>query len=182
MPAPTRILATPRLDLVAATPAHLGAELDDPARLAGLLGAHVPPGWPPGEYDRGAMEYFRNRLREGGEEAVGWYAWYAIVRRDAGTRPTLIGACGYVGPPDEGGSVEVGYSIVAEWQGRGYGTEMVAALIARAWAVPSVRRIAAQTAPGNTTSVALLRRLGFKEAGAGSEPGTVRFVLERRPS
>jgi RimJ/RimL family protein N-acetyltransferase len=110
---------------------------------------------------------------------VGWYGWYAIRRADAVSPATLVGAGGYVGPPAADGSVEIGYSIVADWQGHGYASELAAALVARAWGDPVVTRVVAQTAPANSASVALLRRLGFRESGAGTEPGTARFVLER---
>ena len=56
MPEPL-IIATPRLELVAATPAVLRAELAGTAALAAALGATVPADWPPEFYDRDAIEY-----------------------------------------------------------------------------------------------------------------------------
>ena len=179
MPPDCLRMSTPRLELVAGTLEHLEADIADTGRLAVLLGAVVPAGWPPGEYDRGAMEYFRDKLRAGGETVAGWYGWYAIRRPDADAPATLIGVGGYVGPPDEHGAVEIGYSIVPEWQGAGYASELAAALVARAWSVAAVRRVVAQTAPTNAASLGVLRRLGFVEAGVGTEPGTTRFELER---
>ena len=52
-------LETERLRLAAATLDHLHAELESPKALGHLLHARVPEGWPPGEYDRTAIE-FRN--------------------------------------------------------------------------------------------------------------------------
>jgi [ribosomal protein S5]-alanine N-acetyltransferase len=173
------VLTTARLELVAATPAHLETEIVDPSQLAGLLGVEVPPGWPPGEYDRGAMEYFRDKLRTGGDAVLGWYGWYAIRRAGPAVPATLIGAAGYVGPPDADGVVEIGYSVVRDWQGLGYATEMASALVTRAWSVPEVRRVVAHTRLDNTASVRVLRRCGFAEAGPGTEPGTTRFELAR---
>jgi hypothetical protein len=46
-------LITPRLDLIPATLELLHAELESPGRLASEIGALVPEGWPPGEYDTG---------------------------------------------------------------------------------------------------------------------------------
>jgi hypothetical protein len=60
-------LSTNRLELIAATLAHLSAELESPEHLATMLNARVSQGWPPGEYDW-----------ESGPEVIGWYGWYAL--------------------------------------------------------------------------------------------------------
>ena len=64
-------LSTNRLELVSATFDHVCAELESAQRLASLLKAHVKPGWPPGEYDRDAQRFFRDRLKEGGAAVIG---------------------------------------------------------------------------------------------------------------
>ena len=90
-------ICTGRLELVAATPDHLDAELRSPSDLARLLDAVVPAGWPPGEYDRQAIEFFRARLAED-RASEGWYGWYAILRSSEGRGGTVVGAGGYSGP------------------------------------------------------------------------------------
>src|SRR6187200_2056121 len=102
---------TPRLRLVPATVDVLRAELRSAEALADATGARVPAGWPPGVYDRDAAEFFLARLLEGGDAAVGWYAWYAILRSDGDAPPVLVGSCGYFGPPMDG-VAEIGYSVV----------------------------------------------------------------------
>ena len=94
------------------TLAHLDADLAGPHALAALLGARVPPGWPPGELDRGALEFFRSRLLEHGDAAAPWYAWYAVTTVPPATEAALVGSCGFRGPPAADGSVEIGYSVV----------------------------------------------------------------------
>lgn len=172
-------IAAGRLELVAATLAHVEAELEGADRLAALLGASVAPGWPPGEYDRGAQEYFRDRLAEGGPALVGWLAWYAVRRADGDAPAVLVGAGGYLGPPTPEGEVEIGYSVVAGERGRGYATELARSLVDRALAHAEVSRIAAHTDAGNVASIAVLERVGFRRAGPGAEPGSLRFVLDR---
>jgi ribosomal-protein-alanine N-acetyltransferase len=172
------IIRTGRLDLVAATSAHLEAELVSPARLGSLLGANVPEGWPPGEYDRPAVEFFLARLTEN-PGAEGWYGWYAIERAADGRPATLVGAGGYFGPPGDDGTVEIGYSILPDFRGRGFATELVQALIARAFATPGVGRVIAHAFPENIGSAKVLERTGFVPAGPGREPGTVRYVQPR---
>ncbi|MGX9364520.1 hypothetical protein ACTVJH_00570 [Desulfoplanes sp. PS50] len=49
----------------------VSAELEAPEQLASLLNAEIETGWPPGEYDRDAQEFVRDRLQGGGLSAVG---------------------------------------------------------------------------------------------------------------
>ena len=168
------MIHTARMTLVAATLEHVEAELA--GRLGGLLGVEVPAGWPPGEYDRDAQDFFRERLREEGPAAVGWYGWYALLPGSEGD--ALVGAGGYLGPPDAEGTVEIGYSILPEWEGRGLASELAAALADRALALPSVARVIAHTDAGNAGSRAVLERGGFRVAGDGPIPGSLRY--ERR--
>ncbi len=176
MTAPTE----PRLALVPATIALLDAELASPAQLASLLGAVVPEGWPPGEYDRPAIEFFRARLAAE-PEAAGWLSWYALLRVPSG-RPVLVGAGGFLGPPDRDGVVEVGYSILPAYAGRGLATELVRALVSHAGSAASVRKVIAHTTGDNAASLAVLRKAGFTFMGAGPEPGVVEYALACPPA
>jgi ribosomal-protein-alanine N-acetyltransferase len=161
--------------LAAATFEHVCAEIEDPRRLGGLLNAQVGPDWPPGEYDRGAQEFFRNRLREGGSSVVGWYGWYALRRGRPDEQPILIGAGGFIGPPNKAGEVEMGFSIVTQWRGYGYATEMVKALIARALADSRVHKIVAHTIMDNFASCRVLEKAGFRRASVAKPSGDVLF-------
>ncbi|MBN1141859.1 MAG: GNAT family N-acetyltransferase [Deltaproteobacteria bacterium] len=170
-------LVTARLELIAATVTHLDAELESPARLAALLDVAVEPGWPPGEYDRGAQEFFRQRLAEGGAAVAGWFTWYAVRRRRADEPPVLVGAGGYCGPPSEAGEVEIGFSVMPGWQGWGYATEIAGALAAHAFSEAGVRKVVAHTAPDNAASGRVLEKAGFDRVG--SDDGQHRFELRR---
>ncbi len=168
-------VATRRLTLYAASLEHVRAELEDPRRLGLLLGAEVSPAWPPGEYDRDALEYFRARLEAEGAGAEGWYGWYAVREADREGPRALVAAAGFLGPPDASGTVEIGYSVLPERRRRGYATEIVAALVTRALAQPGVRLVQAHTTAANVGSVAVLLRCGFRQVGPGTEAGTIRF-------
>lgn len=173
-------LRTPRLDLIAATLAHVEAELDAPSRLGSLLGAEIPDDWPPGEYDRSAQEFFRECLERGGDGVVGWYGWYAVRRADAGSPAQVVGAGGFLGPPTPEGEVEIGYSLASSGRGQGFATELVRALLEWALAHPEVQRVVAHTAEGNEASAAVLTRAGFSPAGPGAEPGSLRFEMTKK--
>jgi ribosomal-protein-alanine N-acetyltransferase len=172
---------TAHLELVAATLQHLEAELCGPAALGAMLGVRVPPGWPPGDYDRNALEFFRSQLEVAGESAVGWYNWYAMALDQGGRRHALVAGAGYMGPPADDGAVEIGYSVMPPARRHGYATELVEFLVERALRFHPVRSVIAHTLESNAASAGVLLRCGFVRVGPGDEPGIVRF--ERcRPS
>jgi RimJ/RimL family protein N-acetyltransferase len=168
-------ILTARLKLTPATQALLRLELDDKAAFAAHFGVSLPPDWPPGEYDRDAIQFFLEKMIEGGPEAVGWYGWYAIL--EASEQAALVGCGGYLGPPDLTGCVEIGYSICEQWRGQGLAKELVQALVDRAW-VQGARKIVAHTTAANPASIAVLHRCGFKQT-PGSDPGQLLFEIDR---
>jgi len=159
-------LVTPRMRLEAATVAHARAEVADRATLAALLAADVPADWPP-ETLADALPLFLAWL-EADPDAVGWYGWYALADG------VLVGSGGFLGRPRDG-AVEVGYSVLPAFQGRGYATELVGELVRWALGQPGVERVVARTEWANPASVRVLRKLGFVETGPGDEPGSLRF-------
>lgn len=172
----TAILRSRRLEIVPATLPHIRAELSGREALGCLLEAAVPEDWPPGESDRGALEWFRDLL-SADPAAVGWASWYAIAAPDG--RRELVASGGFVGPPLDGTAL-VGYSTSAAWRGRGFATELVEALCSWALADPSVRFLRARTEIGNTASRRVLERCGFVEE-VPAEEGVLDFVRARRP-
>jgi RimJ/RimL family protein N-acetyltransferase len=164
---------TARLRLTPDTRELLRMELDDPAALATHLGVSLPPDWPPGEYDRDAIQFFLEKLIEGGQEAVGWYGWHAIL--EGGEPAALVGCGGYLGPPDETGCVEIGYSICEQWRGQGLAQELVHALVKNAWAL-GAKKIVAHTSEANPASIAVLRNCGFQPT-SGSETDQLQFEI-----
>jgi len=180
MNSPTQ-LHTERLTMIAATLEHVRIELEAPQQLGALLDAQVSPAWPTGEYDRDAMEFFRVRLEAGGKEVEGWYGWYAIRRGDAQVPQSLVGAGGYFGPPDSEGVVEIGYSVLPEWQRMGYATEIVHALLERAFHHEQITKVIAHTSESNPGSIGVLLRSGFVAAGQQQEVDSLRFERRRTP-
>lgn len=58
-------------------------------------------------------------------------------------------------------AIEIGYWLDAKHTGRGYATEATAALVAAAFARPTVKRVEIRCDPANAASAAVPRRLGF---------------------
>jgi RimJ/RimL family protein N-acetyltransferase len=172
------VLSTRRLELVLATapPTRAAAE-GDVSRLGRLLVADVPADWPP-DLVSDALPHVADALeREVPPDGVGMY--FILLR----TPRTLIGTGGlYRSPnPDD---VVVGYSIVASQQRRGYATEATQRLVEHALALPSTRRVLAETLPDLTPSIRVLEKLGFvqyeKDVKAYSgEENAVRYELRR---
>jgi ribosomal-protein-alanine N-acetyltransferase len=173
-------LETDRLRLVAGNEALARAEIEDRAEMARLLGVAVPGTWPPPLNDDASMRYFLGFAREH-PEAAGYGCWYWLLKPAKTTgNALLIGNGGFKGLPSEDGTVEVGYSLLEGYQGKGYATEGVRALVA--WAVqnPRVRRVVAETAMDGASSQGVLRKNGFDLSDeAAAEAGAVRFNLPR---
>jgi [ribosomal protein S5]-alanine N-acetyltransferase len=168
-------LQTDHLVLTAATFDLICKEIEAPEQLASLLGAQVEPGWPPGEYDRDAQEFIRDRLQGGGISVVGWYNWYAVLREELGKFSPLVGAGGYFGPPSEEGEVEIGFSMMPSWRGLGLATEMAKALIVHAFTDARVQRVIAHTSAQNAASIKVFMKCGFRHVCRDQESGNDLF-------
>lgn len=168
-------MRTRRLELVAMTLPLVEAELVSSAQLGVHLEATVPPAWPPGEYDRDALEFFRRKFVEEGRSELDWCSFYVIAREHEGMQRVLVAAAGYHGPPDDAGDIELGYSVVEDARGRGYAIETVLALIENALASPIVKRVVANTSDANPASIAVLEKCGFVRKRGVGEPDSIRF-------
>lgn len=168
-------IRTARLVLIPATLAVLAAELSGPDALAAALDVRIPPEWPPDLYDEAALRFTYDLLRSNPQHA-GWTFFYIATPRP---ERTLVGLGGFKGAPDPDGVVEIGYSILAAWRRRGFATEAVQAFLRRAWADPRVTFVIAETMPELVASIGVLEKCGFALVGEGSEPGVIRFAIER---
>jgi [ribosomal protein S5]-alanine N-acetyltransferase len=168
------VIESRRLKLIPATVDISRAEIADRLEFARLLGALVPENWPP-ETLADALPLFLGWL-EAAPDCVGWFGWYALAPADGSASPVLVGSAGFKGPPHDA-TVEVGYSVLSQFQGRGYATEMVAALVEWALAQPGVERVVAETEWDNPASVRVLDKIGFSRIGPTANPGGERFVF-----
>ncbi len=74
----------------------------------------------------------------------------------------VIGGIGFFGPPDETGTVGLGYGVAPEAEGRGYATEALRALLHHGFADARVRRVLADTAHDNVASQRVLEKAGLR--------------------
>ena len=167
-------LNTARLDLVRADAALLSASLQGAASLADHLTVTVPADWPPEHVDEGALRWSLAAIEE--ERAPPPWSFYFMLLREP--TPTLIGTCGFKGPPDAEGKVEVGYSVVPSAQRRGYATEAVQALIGCAFA-SGASAVMAETLPELSASLRVMEKCGMRASAVSSAPGILRRVRMR---
>ena len=92
-------------------------------------------------------------------EPGGWVQ-LSVEERESGR---LVGDVG-LSPAEEPGVIEVGYTIAPAYQGRGYGTEAVGALIAYAFDTLGADIVRAYASAENLPSIRLAERVGMRLA------------------
>lgn len=168
------VIETNRLLLVPTTVELARAEVSGGCEFEGLLGASVPKNWPP-ETLADALPLFLKWI-EAAPDKVGWFNWYALAQADGLSLPILIGGCGFFGPPCNG-TVQIGYSVLSEFQRQGFATEMVEGIVSWAMEQPAVVRIIAETEWENPASVRVLEKVGFVATGSTTDMTGTRFEL-----
>lgn len=143
-------LQTPRLDLALQTPAEVLAWLDT---LPAAVLAEVSPDW-----------IANVRAATPGDA---WSLGFQVLERSSGA---VVGSCGFKGPPDQWGMVEIAYGIEPDRQNRGYATEAAIALVDFAIASGQVQCLRAHTRPGNNASSKVLTKCGFANVGEFLDP------------
>jgi ribosomal-protein-alanine N-acetyltransferase len=110
------MIETTRLIIIPATIEMLKTEINDKSQLPVLLDAIIPKSWPP-ETLEDAFPWFAEQLERNPEQNC-WYCWYAILKSKDILKNTLVGSVGFKGGPDNSGTVEIGYSVLNEYQGK----------------------------------------------------------------
>jgi len=129
-----------------------------------LVGAQMP------EFFRTEGWLWRWRLHqiEADPSSAHWFVRAAVAVPPAATPASpaiVVGHAGFHGPPDDDGVIEIGYTVVPDLRGRGFGHAIVTALLAEAAREAAVRTVRASVAPTNAASLALVHRAGFVQVG-----------------
>lgn len=162
---------TSRLDIAPMSADVVQALLDgDAPRLFALTGARFRRPSPP-PYMADALPVVRDRLRARPMEAT-WWNWL-IVDRGSGE---AVGSVAFAGPVNSEGAVLVGYAMYPEYEGRGYATEAVRALVAWAFGQPGVREVRALAPVWNTPALKVAENVGMRPV-ASEEDDDVGEVL-----
>ena len=96
-----------------------------------------------------------------------WIHGFAMTEKESGT---VVGRCGFKGPPNAEGMVEIAYGVAPNYQGRGYATEAATALVNYALKHENVRVVRAHTLPQANASTRVLTKCGFRKVGEVIDP------------
>ena len=171
------VIETPRLRLLPSTIPLARAELGDRAEFARMLGASVPENWPPDSL-LDALPMLLAGLEEG-PDRVSWFSWYGLAAGNGADSRLLVASGGFFGLP-HAGTVEIGYSVLPQYQGMGYATEMVIGLTSWAMGQSGVHRVVAETEWANPASVRVLSKAGFVASGPSAGSCGARFEMIKR--
>lgn len=87
--------------------------------------------------------------------------WAIATKKDN----IVIGTCGYNNWIRKSSRGEIGYELGKEYWGNGYATEAIKEIIKYGFKSMNLNRIEAFTVPEATSSINLLKKLGFKKEG-----------------
>lgn len=110
--------------------------------------------------------------------SVGWLARAAVLQSTG----AVVGHAGFHFHPDETGMVEIGYTVLPEYRGRGIATAIVGELLAFAAECDDVLVVRASISPDNVASLAVIAHWDFVLTGEqlDDEDG-LELVYERQP-
>ena len=151
-------LRTSRLWLQPLTISQLRLYPDNLARLDGELGFPVSRAVVTTRVER-AIDMKLARMEGASVQLHPWQTYWLMVVQAA---PFGAGLIGFKGFPDSAGEAEIGYGIDPAWQGQGYTTEAVKALIAWAFREPGCQAVVARdTKRSNVASLRVQAKAGL---------------------
>jgi [ribosomal protein S5]-alanine N-acetyltransferase len=166
-------IESPNLIIVPHLPRHLRALVRSVEDFENTAGLRVADGIRD-QLLSGSVEFLA-RL-EAGNEPDPWQFGFGVIHK---IDHILIGMCGFPGPPNTEGVVEVAYGIAPEYQGRGYATEAAKALVEFATNNRDVKTICAHTLPTPSASTHVLEKCGFRRSGEAVDEGQIVWRWER---
>ncbi|KKH45660.1 ribosomal-protein-alanine acetyltransferase [Methanosarcina sp. 1.H.T.1A.1] len=165
---------TERMSLVPATMKLYLLELHDRPAFASTLNAHVPQEWPPDQITPEVIEEFIGRIQARDRKI---WTFYWLLSQKGSELPVLIGNGGFL--VHENGILEIGYSMLFDYQNKGYATEAVRSMLQWAFSSLKINCIIAHTYPHLKASIRVLEKNGFLFKGAGPEEGIITYELQR---
>jgi hypothetical protein len=168
-------LQTPRLVLIPLTLDQLRTSLKSIPDLAKKLGVLLVSSLVEGNAGRAVgMKIEKMEKLPLGDHP--WQTYWLIVLR---AENTGVGLVGFKGKPGINGLVEIGYGIDPVYQGRGYMTEAVCALVDWAFSHPDCKAVTAcGVRKDNFASQKVLARNRFMETG--EDESGINFIRHKK--
>jgi RimJ/RimL family protein N-acetyltransferase len=158
-------LASPRLQLLLSTTAHLEKLIEGPSAFETAFGMRVIEGY--NEFPESLRYSLEVMVQLAGTPAADWWTPYLFVHRE---ERAVIGLGGFKGPQDETGMVEFGYGIAPAYRQQGYATEAALALMAYASSCAGVTLLRAHTLPEVNASTRVLAKCGLVKVAEVIDP------------
>jgi [ribosomal protein S5]-alanine N-acetyltransferase len=168
---------TTRLSLIAITTEMLFSEKNNDGRLGELIQCVVPANWPPTDWEPHVLDFLLAQFTENPDQ-LGWCRYVSFVRPDG--HRALIGTLGAFTRAARPSECEIGYSILAPYEGQGLATEGARALIDYLSGDARLSSVIAHSFPSLPASIRVMEKCGMVFDGVGEEPGTVRYRLQLR--
>ena len=158
-----KMIQTPNLQLFPFERIHVEALLCNKSELAALLQVTVPDGWPhfPEAFSLSAHESPESNLLE-----ADWQGYFFLHPKDR----VLVGNGAFKGPPDDSGTIEIGYEIASEYWNRGLATEAAQGMMDYAFSHEEVRAVIAHTLAQRNASNRVLQKVGMKFIAEVNDP------------
>lgn len=114
--------------------------------------------WKPQKIEE-AEEYIRKAVLISANTPESWYQLAVRVKDSA----ALVGDIGlhFLGPHNQ--QVEIGYAVSDAYQGKGYATESLKAVLDFLFSTYRKHRVTASVDPQNSKSIQLLKRVGMRQ-------------------
>jgi ribosomal-protein-alanine N-acetyltransferase len=157
-------VVTDRLELRPLSARAAAALLHDGADAVRELNVRIPEGWPHPDL----LDILPRQAAATPD--VECFGVWVMIERESGT---VVGDIGFHGPPDDHGTIEVGYSVVPSRRRLGFASEAAQGLVEWACGQQSVRIVVARCDPDNVASIGTLERTGFRRTG--EENGQLRW-------
>jgi [ribosomal protein S5]-alanine N-acetyltransferase len=170
-------IVTSRLSLIAITPEMLLSEKNGDGRLGELIQCVVPTNWPLKDWEPHVFDFLLAQFAEHPEQ-LGWPRYVSFVPPNG--RRTLIGTLGAFTKAGRPAECEIGYSILAPNEGRGFATEGARALIDYLRRDERLDSVIAHTYRWIPGSIRVMEKCGMVFDGDGEEAGMVRYRLVLR--
>lgn len=125
-------------------------------QLEKLIPYRVPADYPMDVYKQ-FFPYKIERFTQHPEENM----WEGLIVHQESQ--TVIGDIGFKSGPNERGEINLGYSILPRYQGKGYATESAAGMVGWGLEQPGVSKITAACSPENSASIRVLQKAGLAQ-------------------
>ena len=134
---------------------NLKLVLDSPDSARESIGAMTPA-------ERAQLSADWLALVESATTPNPWIHGFTMYQR---SDSSVVGSCGFKGPPTPDGMVEIAYGVQSAYRSRGYATQAAQALTTFAFRDGAVRVVRAHTLPQANASTRVLIKSGFSRIG-----------------